>query len=589
MRAFSFSSARNRLKEAHFGDIAKSLALKITQPFSRRFLKHHGNAPHRMLRSTKRLILLLASMPAALVIFGGIYTIGSTYLEGKPVDYWSGLEWASETLTTTGYGAYAPWKHPLMILLVILTQFVGMFFLVLVFPIYVLPYIEERFELRLPRTLPPMEGRVLFYRHGPALDSLLEEFRRVGSPFVIFEEDAQLARNLLDRGYPLTFGNLDEDPGVLVGVAQARAVVTNADDHANATCILVVREQGFEGPVYAMADDPLYRPPMLKIGASAVFTPTHVLGAALAARASTRINPPAEGLHLLGARVDLAEFRVRPDSPLADQPLGALNLRERHGVTVIGQWHGGLFTIAMGSEMRIAAGAILVVVGAPTSLAQVERLAAPIRRAGPIVVAGFGTVGGKVVQMLRDANELTTVIDQQLLPGVDVVGNVLEHSTLAQARVRTASAVVLALSNDSEGVFATAVVRDYAPEVPLIVRVNRAPNVARLYQAGADFALSVGQMAGEILAYHLLGEQAVTVESRIRFVRLEAGKLVGLHPWHAQVRERTGTSVVAVQRNDVVFVKFEPEFQVRPNDIVFVCGTPSGLDRYVREFQTTRA
>ncbi|MCP5449456.1 MAG: potassium channel protein, partial [Gammaproteobacteria bacterium] len=254
----------------------------------------------RISRSTWRLIALLVSLPTAVLVFGGIYVLGSTYLEGKPVDYWSGLEWASETLTTTGYGAYAPWKHPVMILLVVLTQFVGMFFLVLVFPVYVLPYIEERFEIRLPRALPPMAGQVLFYRYGPALDSLLEEFQRVNSPFVIFEEDMQLARGLRDRGYPIVFGNLDEDPGILAGVAQARAVVTNADDHANATCILVVREQGFDGPVYALADDPLYRPPMLKVGASAVFTPTHVLGAALAARASTRISPPAEGLHLLG-------------------------------------------------------------------------------------------------------------------------------------------------------------------------------------------------------------------------------------------------------------------------------------------------
>jgi hypothetical protein len=56
----------------------------------------------------------LVSLPVTVLIFGGIYMLGSTYLEGKPVDYWSSLERASETLTTTGYGAYAPWRHPLM-------------------------------------------------------------------------------------------------------------------------------------------------------------------------------------------------------------------------------------------------------------------------------------------------------------------------------------------------------------------------------------------------------------------------------------------------------------------------------------------
>ena len=536
-------------------------------------------------RSTRRLIALLASLPAAVLLLGSLYMLGSIYLEGNPRGFWASLEWASETLTTTGYGADARWNHPVMTLFVILTQFLGLFLVFLIFPVYVLPYFEERFEARLPRALPPMTGRVLFYRYGPAIDSLLEELQRVGSAFVIFEEDVALARSLRDRGYPVVFGNLDEDPELLAGVAQARAVVTNADDHANATCILVAREQGFDGPVYALADNPLYRPPMLKVGASAVFTPTHVLGAALAARASTRITPPAEGLHLLGAQVGLAEFRVRADSPLAGQRLGELHLRERHGVTVIGQWRGGHFAIVKGLDTRIEPGAILVAVGAHAHLAQVERLVAPIRRTGPIVVAGYGTVGGKVVEMLRDAHELTVVIDQQLAPGVDIVGNVLEHTTLDRANVRAASAVVLALSNDSEGVFATAVVRDYAPEVPLIVRVNRAPNVARLYQAGADFALSVGQMAGEILAYHLLGEQAVVVEPRIKFVRLAPGALVGQHPWRAGVRERTGAAVVAVQRDSQVFVTFDEAFRVRPDDLLFVCGTLGSLDQYLREFE----
>jgi voltage-gated potassium channel len=63
---------------------------------------------------------------------------------------------------------------------------------------------------------------------------------------------------------------------------------------------------------------------MLQVGASEVFTPSHVLAAALAARASTRISPPAEGMHLLGSLVGLAEFRVRASSPLAGQRLGDL-------------------------------------------------------------------------------------------------------------------------------------------------------------------------------------------------------------------------------------------------------------------------
>lgn len=534
--------------------------------------------------SSHRLVTLLALLPVSVFVLGTLYMLGMDHLEGSPRTLLQGIQWASETITNTGYGADNRWNHPVMAAFVIITPFIGQCLVFLIFPVLVLPYFEEKFEVRLQHELPPMAGKVLFYRYGPAIESLLVEFDSANSPFVIFEENMTLARSLRDRGYNVVFGNLAEDHSVLARVKDARAVVSNAGDHANATCTLLVREYGFFGPLYALADDPLYRAPMVQIGATEVFTPSHVLGAALASRASVRISPPAEGMHLLGAHVGMAEFRVGTGSTLAGKRLGDLQLRERHGVSVIGQWLGGVFTTTKGPDTLVEPGAILVVVGVKSNLAEVERMAMPIRRAGPIVVAGYGAVGHKVIEMLLDAGETCIVIDRVAAPGVDVVGSVLEQSSLDKARVREASSVVLALSDDSESVFATAVVRDYAPEVPLIVRVLRTPNTARLYRSGADFAISVGQVAGQILAYHLLGEQTIHVENRVKFIRLKAGSLVGEHPWRCEALERTGAKVVAVERDQQVLVEYGDGFAVRPDDILFVCGSVNSLERYQREF-----
>jgi voltage-gated potassium channel len=535
-------------------------------------------------RSTRRLMALLALLPSAVLILATIYMFGMENLEGAPRTFLESLQWASETLTTTGYGHDSHWTHPAVALFVILGQFLGQFLVFLIFPVFVLPYFEEQFEVRLQHILPQMEGKVLFYRYGPAIESLVEEFTRTGSPFVIFEEDMELARNLRDRKYNVVFGKLADDPAALARVRQARAVVTNAGDHANASCTLIVREHGFTGPIYALADDPLYRPPMIQIGATDVFTPAHVLGAALASRASTRISPPAEGMHLLGSQVGMAEFRVRAGSPLAGKFLGDLHLREAHGVSVIGQWHEGIFTTAKGPKTQIQPGGILVVVGAQKRLEKVERMAMPIHRTGPIVLAGYGAVGHKVIEMLHDARETCIVIDRQAAPGVDVVGNILERSTLDQAGIREASAVILALSDDSESVFATAVVRDYAPEVPLIVRVGRTPNTARLYRSGADFAISVGQVAGQILAYHLLDEQVIPVENRIKFCRLTTGTLANTYPWRSEVLEGIGAKIVAVERGSEVLVEFDNDFLLRADDALFVCGSITSIERYQKHF-----
>jgi Trk K+ transport system NAD-binding subunit len=536
-------------------------------------------------RSTRRLLALLMVLPATVLVLGALYALGMTHLEGTPRTFLQGMQWAAETLTTTGYGGDNRWDHPTMALFVIVGQFMGQFLVFLIFPIFVLPYFEEQFESKLPHVLPPMLGVVLFYRYGPAIETLLEEFVRNRSPFVIFEEDMVQARKLRDRGYSVVHGQLAEGHAVLARVAQARAVVSNAGDHANASCTMIVRELGFTGPLFALADDALYRAPMIQIGATDVFTPAHVLGGALASRASVRISPPAEGMHLLGSAVGLAEFRVRASSPLAGKPLGELRLREQYGVTVVGQWLAGLFTTTKGPATLVQPGAILVAVGPPASLETVERLALPIRRDGPIVVAGFGAVGSKVVELLQDAGETCIVIDRAAAPGVTVVGNVLERATLDQAQVREASAVVLALSDDGESVFATAAVRDYAPEVPLVVRVLRSHNTARLYRTGADFAISVGQVAGQILALHLLDEQAVAVENGIKFSRLTAGAMAGVSPWHNEALDRTGAKVVAVERDGAVVVAFEHGFMVQPDDVVFICGSVNSLGRYQREFR----
>lgn len=537
----------------------------------------------------RRLLALLVLLPLTTLLLGTLYMLGMDQLEGSPRTLLQGLQWASETMTNTGYGADNRWNHPVMATFVIITPFIGQFLVFLFFPVLMLPYFEDKFEVRLPQVLPPMDGKVLFYRYGPAIESLVVEFESAKSPFVILEEDMNQARSLRDRGYNVVFGKLADDPAVLARVAQARAVVTNGDDHANATCTLLARENGFTGPLFALAADPLYRAPMVQIGATEVFTPAHVLGAALASRASRRISPPAEGMHLLGARVGMAEFRVRADSALAGKRLGDLRLREQYGVAVIGQWFGGVFTTAKGPDTQVQPGAILVVVGVHANLEQVERMAMPIRRAGPIVLGGYGAVGQKVVEMLLDAGETCTVIDRVAGPGVDVVGSVLDRACLDKARVREASAVVLALSDDSESVFATAVVRDYAPGVPLIVRVLRTPNTARLYRSGADFAISVGQVAGQILAYHLLGEQTTHVENRVKFIRLSAAALAGEHPWHCEALERTGAKVVALERGGGVLVEFDKEFRVRPDDTLFVCGSVNSLERYQKAFPATSA
>jgi Trk K+ transport system NAD-binding subunit len=144
--------------------------------------------------------------------------------------------------------------------------------------------------------------------------------------------------------------------------------------------------------------------------------------------------------------------------------------------------------------------------------------------------------------------------------------------------------VILALDTDTSTLFAALIVKDLAPKVPVIARVNQADNVERIHRAGADFALSLSQVAGQILSRRLLGEEAISFDPQLKLLRSRVGALEGRNPRDSEIRERTGCSVVAVERGEELVVDFDAEFRFRADDVLFVCGSPPEIRRFRETF-----
>jgi Trk K+ transport system NAD-binding subunit len=161
---------------------------------------------------------------------------------------------------------------------------------------------------------------------------------------------------------------------------------------------------------------------------------------------------------------------------------------------------------------------------------------------------------------------------------------VLDARVLEGAGVRDAQAVILALDTDSSTLFATVILKDLAPDAPVIARVNQAENVERIHRAGAYFALSISQVSGQILAKKLLGEEAFLIDPELKVLKVPPDSLAGHHPAEMGIRERTGCSVVAVERGEEVLVEFGPEFRFRPDDSLYVCGSHRAVRRFTETF-----
>ena len=540
-----------------------------------------------MLLSHKRLLALFGALVLLLLITTLLYMLGMRFLEGQPRDFWASLQWAAGTISTTGYGGDTAWHHPVMVVYVVFTQFIGVILLFLVLPIYLIPFFEARFETRLPKEKLEIKNHVVIFHYGAPVATLLTELEQADIATVVVEEEETDARHLIAQGHRVIYGNLDEGVLEKTNLSQARALIVNSSDDRNAATILAARQLGFKGEILALVEDPYHRQPIILAGASGAYTPRHVLGAALAARASQKVSPTVAGIQHLGRKLQVAEARITRDSVLAGKTLAQADLGQHAGVTVIGQWVGGKLIAPPKPDMRLEPGGILILVGNDESIARFMNLCAgtrQLRREGPFLIAGGGEVGRKVAELLTDAGEETFIIDAQPGPGVNLVGNVVDTQILKQAGVENVQAVILALSADSTTLFSTVIVKNLAPDVPVIARVNRAENIERIYAAGADFALSISQVSGQLLAWRLLGKESVAVDPELRVVKVSTRGLEKFHPKQSELREKTGCTVVAIERGEELLVEFPAEFKFATNDAVYICGSAEAAQKFYEIF-----
>ncbi len=165
------------------------------------------------------------------------------------------------------------------------------------------------------------------------------------------------------------------------------------------------------------------------------------------------------------------------------------------------------------------------------------------------------------------------------MPGVDVVGDILDTDVLQQAGLAEARVVVLACENDSAALLAATVIRDFAPNLPIIACAALKENVERIQHGGADFALSISQVSGQILAHHILGE-IVSQQTYIKLVKQKAAWLAGRHPLDTDIASGSHCNIVAIGRNGDTVLDIADDYVLEENDDIFVCGTADALNQF---------
>ncbi|MFB6354456.1 MAG: TrkA family potassium uptake protein, partial [Halobacteriales archaeon] len=361
----------------------------------------------------------------------------------------------------------------------------------------------------------------------------------------------------------------------------AAVLVADAGDERNASIVLAARECAADLRVVTFVEEPEMADYLRYAGADEVFSPRQLLGETLAREVTVAVRAELGSAVEIGDDFNLVELPVQPDSELAGVTLAESGIRERTGANVIGLWDRGEFDPRPGPDARLAADAHLFVAGTAAQLERLKELtrSEERRRArGTVVIAGSGEVGSAVAQAVAKTPMRAVVVDVEDRPGVDVVGDATDAETLREAGIDTADSLVVALSNDTDTVLATLVARELNPDAQIVARADDDEAVGKIYRAGADYVLALATVSGRMAASAIIEEEEVLTPVRqLEIVRTTAPGLVGQSLAGADVRARTGCTIVAIERDDAVLTELDPELVIEAGDTLVVAGTDDAM------------
>ncbi|QLH80285.1 potassium channel family protein [Halosimplex pelagicum] len=538
----------------------------------------------------RRSVIYTGVLALSMYVFTVVYQYGMAAFESDPKTFLEALQFVVETFTTTGYGSQAGWESATMLVLVIVMDVTGTVMIFLALPVVAFPAFEEALSTTVPAAVENgHEDHVIVATYTPRVETLIGELDSRGVDWVIVEPDRDRATDLYEEGYDVIHNDPDSADGLrAANFADARALVADVSDQVDASIVLTAKEIDESVRVVSVVEEPDRARYHELAGADAVLSPRPLLGESLARKVTASVSTDLGSKVEVGEDFDIVELPVHRGADVAGRTLAESGLREQAGVNVIGAWFDGEFESPPAPDSVIEPGTVLLMTGHDAQLeALADRTRSEVRRhtSGETVVVGHGEVGRTVTGILDDVDLPYTVVDTEDRPGVDVVGDATDPAVLERAGLAEARSVILAIPDDTAAEFATLVVRDESAQVEIVARAEEAEAVQKMYRAGADYVLALGTVTGRMVASAVLeDEDVISLDTQVEVVRTCAPELVGTSLGDADVRARTGVTVVAVERDGEVVTDLGPDFRARRGDELIVAGPDEATNRFTEVF-----
>ena len=231
-----------------------------------------------------------------------------------------------------------------------------------------------------------------------------------------------------------------------------------------------------------------------------------------------------------------------------------------------------------------------------------RRMAAQLNRQNRhVILAGIGRTGMEALEELLEGRYPVVVIEHdtervqeamirlRTMPPF-VLGDALDENVLRTAGIERAAGLVSSLHDDRENLYLVVTARQLRHDLRLVSKVERAVNIPKFAQVGADAVVNTARMGGKRLAGELIDpallnftDTMLAGQSRgrkLRAIRVGSGSAFAGRPMNeASLTERTGCLVVGLKEVEELDYRYHPEETsvLEPNSTLMLLGDRQSL------------
>src|SRR5688500_10686515 len=355
----------------------------------------------RNVRLLLRFIAVLAAMVTAYSILFHLLML----VEGQQHSWLTGFYWTLTVMSTLGIGDIT-FTSDLGRVFSIVVLISGMVFLLILLPFtfiefFYAPWMQAQAEARAPRQLAEgTSGHVILTAYDPVTVSLMRKLDDYGYPYVLVVSELEEALRLHDLGVRVLFGEVDRPETYRLARAEHAAMVAaTGNDFVNTNIAFTIRELTERVPIVATANSSDSVDILTLAGSSRVLQLAEMMGSALA----RRISGADARAHVIGefGEVLIAEATAA-GTPLEGKTLAQSRLREHAGVSVVGIWERGQFSVPT-AETKIDAHSVLLLAGSEEQLRNYDALFCIYHvSTAPVIIIGGGRVGRATARALAE-------------------------------------------------------------------------------------------------------------------------------------------------------------------------------------------